>query len=676
MKLDFRYFLIAITFLIGKAVFGQLNAPSLRCVSVNTTNDIVLTWVIPSDPNGDFSSYDIFHSSSQFGPFALIGSVTNYVQNTFTHIGANGSTQSQYYYIVTKSNGGALSSPPSDTLQSVFLNLVAPASGINTITWNKTRIPLLPSASTIYTLKREFPVGTWTTIYSGTSVTIKDTIKRCSVFYNYIIETSDAQGCISQSNITGGLFHDGQAPLNPILDSVSVNNMGLASLGWESTSSSGATRYVVYKLVGGLWTAIDTVNGGNSTSYMYGNSSASTEAETFCIAAIDSCKNITILGQSQTSMYLTSSYDLCSRTAKLNWTAYSNLPKGVLEYEILYSVNGGGFNIAGTTTTNSFSHSNLNPNDTYCYRIRVKNKDNSITASSNETCVFAKAPSGPSYIYINSVSVNANNHIDITYSVDNSQLYKGVTIFKSTDNGITFRQFAYQSYSSAASIIYTDTDVSVDSKNYYYKLQLSDSCGNPSFYSNTSKSILLTVSNDKESVFNNNLVWDDYSSWSGTIDSYNIYRGINSVFDPTPIANVPFGTTNYTDNIEQFAREQGLFSYYVEAVENGSTNIYGFNDKARSNTGNAYIEVEVFVPNAFAPKGQNPIWLPIAQFVEKTDYNVTVFDRWGTKVFETNSDSVGWDGKNVTDEIYVYLINYKNARGEFIQLKGHLTLVR
>ena len=676
MKLFFSYLIIVILLGFSNPLVAQLNPSSLRCLSVNSTNDITLTWVIPPDPSTVFTSYEIYHSTSQFGPFTLIGTVTNYSQNTYTHLSANGSTQSQYYYIITTSNGGANSSLASDTLHSLFLNLNAPASGINTLSWNATRTPLLPSASSIYTLSREFPTGTWTVIYTGSNLSYKDTVTRCTAYYNYKVTTTDAQGCLSQSNVIGGLVHDGQAPLLPPLDSVSVNAAGLATLGWESSQSSGAVRYVVYKLISGIWIAIDTVNGGGIKSYTYPSSLANSESETFCIAAMDSCKNITILGQSQTSMYLTSSYDLCSRTAKLSWNAYANLPQGISKYKVYCAINGGAFSEIGITNATSFSHSNLNPNDAYCYIIRVINSLGNITASSNKICLIAKAPSGPTYIYINSVSVNSNNQVDVTYSIDNSQLYKGVTIYKSTDGGNTFNQIAYQGYLSTATLLYTDSDVHTTQQNYFYKIQLSDSCGNPSFFSNTSKTILLKVSNDKESIFNNNLTWNDYATWSGTISSYNIYRAMNGVYDNTPIANVPFGQTSYTDNIESFAREQGLFSYYVEAIEDGTTNIYNFSDKARSNNADAYIEGNIFVPNAFTPTGLNTIWLPVAQFVEKSEYNVSVFDRWGTTVFKTTNDTEGWDGKNTKDDIFVYLIEYKNARGEFIQLKGHLLLVR
>jgi gliding motility-associated-like protein len=147
------------------------------------------------------------------------------------------------------------------------------------------------------------------------------------------------------------------------------------------------------------------------------------------------------------------------------------------------------------------------------------------------------------------------------------------------------------------------------------------------------------------------------------------------VFNPTPIINLPFPRKTYTDDVQSFSSDQGKFSYYVEAVE-GSGNIYGFVDIANSNIADAYVESEIFVPNAFAPRGKNYLWLPAAQFVEKTDYKVTVFDRWGTKVFETTSDTQAWDGKGTTDDMFIYFIEYKNARGEFKQLKGHLFLIR
>ncbi len=658
-------------------VSAQVGPPSLRCASVSVINNIVLTWVIPADPSSLFTSYEIYYSTtaSAIGPYSLVGTVNTYTQNTYTHVGANGSIQSQYYYLVTKSNGGTSASAHSNTLQSVFMNLTAPPSGINTLSWNSTQTPLLPSASTTYTVSRENPPTVWTTLYTGAGFNYKDTISKCSIVYNYKIQTSDAQGCNSQSNINGGLFHDGQAPLLPFLDSVSVNTGGLATLGWQSSATSGATRYVIYKFIAGIWTAIDTVNGGNNTSYTYTNSNAASVPETFCIAAIDSCKNITILGQGQTSMSLTTIYDLCSRTANLSWSAYGNLPLGVLSYDIYCSVNGGVFNVIGTSNSTSFSHPNLATGNTYCYFIRVKNANQTITASSNQKCLLAKAPSGPAYVYIKSVSVNPSHQVEITYTIDNTKAYKGAILFKSIDNGTTYAQLAYQPSVAATSIKYIDKEVKPTDKNYYYKIQLIDSCGNPGVYSDSSKTIVLHVSNDNQNIFYNTLTWDDYSMWSGNVNSYNIYRAVNGVFAPTPIANVFYGIRSYVDNVEDFVKDEGKFTYYVQAME-GTGNVYGFKDSARSNLAEAYVEVHVFVPNAFSPKGINDTWLPIAQYVEKTDYKVMVFDRWGTKVFETTNDTEGWKGTDTTDEVYVYIIEYKNARGEYIQLKGHLNLIR
>ena len=66
----------------------------------------------------------------------------------------------------------------------------------------------------------------------------------------------------------------------------------------------------------------------------------------------------------------------------------------------------------------------------------------------------------------------------------------------------------------------------------------------------------------------------------------------------------------------------------------------------------------------------------MAQFVEKTDYKVTVFNRLGQKVFETTDENEEWNGSGLDDNTYVYLITYKNSRGEFREQKGTITIIR
>ncbi len=651
---------------------AQVSAPVVHCASVNAAGDVLLTWAIPADPANQFFRYDVYGASVQTGPFSLVGSISTYSQNSYTHVGAGANVQSKYYYIVTLSSAGTVTSTPSDTLRSIFLNVNNPGNGIATLTWNSTRTPLLPSASTQYTVSREYPVGTWTTLYTGSNQIYKDTISICHVYYSYRVVTSDALGCTSQSNISGSLFSDFTSPRIPFLDSVSVNSNGSTSFGWNPSTSPDTYGYVIYKQFNGIWTPVDTVWGINNTSYTYTAATAGTNSENYCIAAFDSCKNISPLGAAHKTIYLSNTYDLCARAAKLSWNAYGNLPRGVLDYKVYCSVNGGTYNLIGTTNALSYTHGPLTPGDNYCYLVRVVNNTNDITSSSNKSCVLSTGANGPAYIYIRSVSVNVSQTVDINYIIDNTKPSKGVKLYRSPD-GISFSLLAANTNTTNGS--FTDTDVHCKSKNYYYKLVVMDTCGNDGAVSNVSKTILLRVSNDNTQIFYNNLVWDDYSSWLGGVASYNIYRAVDGVFDPVPVANVSVGNRGYSDDVSAFARAGGKFTYYVQALE-GPGNTHGLQDSSRSNTADAYAEATVFVPDAFAPKGRNNVWLPIAQYVEKTDYKVTVFNRWGSKVFETASDTQGWDGSQAIDDVYAYLIQYKNARGEFIELKGTVTVLR
>ncbi|HPJ51913.1 MAG TPA: hypothetical protein PLF80_03170, partial [Flavobacteriales bacterium] len=78
-----------------------LDPPSLRCASVDVAGDVTLTWVPPADPNGDFASYEVWHSALPGGPFAQLTTIGVYGQTSWTHGGANANSGPQYYYLTT-----------------------------------------------------------------------------------------------------------------------------------------------------------------------------------------------------------------------------------------------------------------------------------------------------------------------------------------------------------------------------------------------------------------------------------------------------------------------------------------------------------------------------------------------------------------------------------------------
>jgi gliding motility-associated-like protein len=110
--------------------------------------------------------------------------------------------------------------------------------------------------------------------------------------------------------------------------------------------------------------------------------------------------------------------------------------------------------------------------------------------------------------------------------------------------------------------------------------------------------------------------------------------------------------TDVNDTLNLFGEFASTFSYYyVDGI--------------------TLTENEIFIPNVFTPNQDNNNDYYTLHFDFKS---FIIYNRWGTKLFESNNNSKSWDGRDLngneaSEGIYYYLLNTekKNYKG-FIQL--------
>jgi gliding motility-associated-like protein len=601
-----------------------------------------------------------------------VGSVTT---NTFVDNGAPTNAQSLYYYVITKSGPtGAVSSVPSDTLKTIFLNLISIQGQLDLkITYNNIHQPKLASSSSTFSILKEYPIGTWNVLGTTAKTNYADTISVCSDSINYQISLKDNSGCVSNSKILGGLYYDVSAPDTAQVDSISVMADGSTTLAWRIPRQLDLVKYQIY-LYNGTAQTLAIVPGRQNTAYLFTANIATTNSLSLFVAGIDSCNNPGGFDKRPVTMFLKTEYDRCAYATNLSWNHYVNIPKGFLEYRIYYSENGGAFTQVGTTKQNSFVHTGASPSKNLCYFVRVVNLPQTITASSNRSCLFSGQVQAANFVYIKTASVLNSHSTQIKLYLDTTKISNGIDLYKSID-GNTYTSVTFIPYNGKSSYSFKDENLATDKESYYYKAIVRDSCGNPRTVSNISKTIFLKVLEDKEQLFTKHLSWSAYLGFGGGIAGYSVYRIVNDVSNSAPIGYTDRHTTSFTDNLEAEAPQGSKIEYMVQAIE-GIENPYNIKEVSNSNTTPIYMEGRLYIPTAFAPAGENKTWRPINYFVDKTDYNVTVFNRWGNKVFEAKDDSSEWDGAGCQADVYVYLVNYKNARGEYQQIKGTIMLIR
>ncbi len=88
----------------------------------------------------------------------------------------------------------------------------------------------------------------------------------------------------------------------------------------------------------------------------------------------------------------------------------------------------------------------------------------------------------------------------------------------------------------------------------------------------------------------------------------------------------------------------------------------------------------IYVPNAFTPNadGSNDVFKVYS--VNIIEFDFSVFNRWGQRLFQTNNKDDGWDGSFQGEiapvDTYVYVLYYKDALGDYHHKYGHFLLVR
>ena len=89
----------------------------------------------------------------------------------------------------------------------------------------------------------------------------------------------------------------------------------------------------------------------------------------------------------------------------------------------------------------------------------------------------------------------------------------------------------------------------------------------------------------------------------------------------------------------------------------------------------------VYIPNAFSPNddGRNDTFQAYLA-CDPNRFQLSVFDRWGGKVFESKNPNEGWNGqiqgKPAPAGLYAFVLEYAFGDGERVREYGDVSLLR
>jgi len=470
-----------------------------------------------------------------------------------------------------------------------------------------------------------------------------------------------------------------------VLQNATVIN-GQVQLNWYPAPSPEVAAYLVYNDRDGF-TAPDTIFGRTNTTYLDSIHDPGQFAITYKVRALEYCEDPAGLqgaitpdsADHKTILLQVSTPDKCLQTATISWQSYKAGSAPIESYDVEERINGSAFFTLTTLpgTSSSYLLQNIPFRDTVCIRIKAY-LPNGASAYSVERCLSADVIQKPLNDYIRNISVEDGNII-IDYKKDIAAAPARTIILQRSNDGILFSPLINTpAEPDSRTYLFTDSNLSVGSQTYTYKVNLLDSCYN-THSSDTATTLRLGIkikSNNRAE-----LVWSGFEIDQITFDHFTLEKIIGN--DTIFVGNYSRSQNNY--------QEAALFDYSSDSLNEVCYRITAFfennNDATPRETLKSHSNIiciqptpKIFTPQAFVPTGHNSTFKPFLLYAQSEGYEFKIFDRWYHLIYSTNDINGSWDG-NYKDapaplDAYIYIVNYKGKDGKDYSFSGTVMLLK
>ncbi|HLN56336.1 MAG TPA: gliding motility-associated C-terminal domain-containing protein [Bacteroidales bacterium] len=485
-------------------------------------------------------------------------------------------------------------------------------------------------------------------------------------------------------NIISGLFvllslsvfsqENCTVPLPPVLTLVSVEHeTGRVNVSWSPSPSDNIAAYIIYTYSQDAagWMPADTVWDPAAREYSYSTNATRYMSIRFVVASYrrpliagrPGCPSE--LSNSLSTIFLQSSIDTCEAKITVRWNRYQDQPKKVTGYKILVAENNGVLTEkyqAGPESDN-FTISAFTSDSQYCFAVKAV-LDDGTTSGSYRTCLNTNMQDPPEWISTDYVSVNDNNQIELSFSIDPSSEIRKYVLERG--NG-TFQAVA--SLTGNGKVVYTDKTADVTKLNYY-RLRAVNSCNIPVVTSDTSSNMVLTATSEngelalKWNPVNLNGQPHGYQIFINTGDGYRSYfnAGISDEY-----------RIRLIDIIYSLSDGQACFYIKADPVPTAQ----GMTGESISSRACFSPGEGITVPNMFTPNNdlRNDLFKPVLAFTPAF-YHFVVTDRQGKILFEANDFMEEWDGSGNDEGVYLWFLKVKTPSGKVISRTGTVTIVK
>lgn len=490
--------------------------------------------------------------------------------------------------------------------------------------------------------------------------------------FNISLIGVDTNGCADTLMKTDEVevFKDTQAPKTPKSFRASVDDDTHARFEFDKNTEHDFLKYrVKYNYQSGIPSTVDEFTLVDDTIFIQANVNTKDNPYTYTVTAVDVCNNESPASIRHTTMDVEAVS--LNNAIQINWTPYEgfggwryevwrNNPDSGTDYHPIRSV---------ATNINQVIDTTITCFTTYFYRIRAVNLVDTNIYSWSDT-------SGASPVYV--ATLPGTEMVRATIVDDKDVLVQ----WRKRDFKINFHYVIYRMRDDeSAPVFYVQTkdtflldeQVLVDEHTYSYWVYLNDDCGGLSLISKEAKTILLQVDLQKNEFekYDPVIFYTRYREWEQGVRKYKI----EFYYDSSRVFSSVAELTDSAYFHKYVNTEQRQYCYQVTAYE-----LNGNEATSTSNTACIETKPRLYIPSAFTVNqdGVNERFMVRGIFINA--FHMTIFDRWGNKVFETSDMDKGWDGtyegQPSPSGVYVYIAEATGPKNQQVILKGNVTLIR